>query len=667
MNITKIPDILKKNTLWCVWKSGKIPCNPRTGKNAKTSLPETFSDFETACNALKKGCSDGSKYEGLGLLIYNGFCAIDIDHCINEKGELSDIAKDITTRMDSYTEISPSGTGIHIIFTVRNFQFDKEMYYINNQKIGLEVYISESTKKFITITGNTINDNDIADNPPALQEILEKYMHRNQSLPLKSKLSSSSSMFSNRDYLQIGLKKDEKLIAYWNGNRPLKSESENDMGLMSKLLYWTNGNADEAIKAFLSSPYASQKDPAHKKKIQRSDYLQRLIQAAMPSKTAAQSNAEYQAQQKGIHGSSQKEHCSGLKIVSAQKLQESKLPPVKYLVEDILPHGTSILTAASKIGKSWFVLDMGLKISAGKSFFNKKTEPTGVLYLALEDSHTRLQDRINKVLNHKLAPENFYFLTEVPNLENGLLTELETILTNYPEIKFIIIDTLQKIRGQALLRESAYQQDYREMGLIKKFSDKHEVSIFIVHHNRKLKDDDDPFNMISGTNGIMGALDTIFMITKKSRNDQEAILHITGRDVLQSDTVIQFNKDTCQWEVIGDKQEMDKKEYENNLIVKAIKELVNSNGCWKGTASSLIKEAQKLHIYLSATAQEIGYKIKNLQDDLYKYDRIDYEAISNGNAGKLHCFFRRNHAIEPITFEVDEETADNEDYDDVVF
>lgn len=389
MNFNKIPDKLKTQALWCVWKQGKIPCNPFTGKNAKSNIPETFSDFETACNALEKG-----KYEGLGINIHNGFSAIDIDHCIDKKGELSDMAKDIITKMGSYTETSPSGTGIHIIFTMHDFLFDKETYYINNQKIGLEVYIAGTTKKFITITGNAINDNDIADEPPALKEILEKYMLKQQS-PVSNFSSKSIPVSSKLDYLKIGLEKDERLIDYWNGNRSLKSESENDMGFMSKLLYWTNGNVDEAIKAFRSSPYASQKDPAHQKKMDRLDYLHGLAKKAMPSKFAAQSDAEYQNRQKLKKKREVQKNYQEINLVSAQDLQKAELPPVRYLIEDILPQGTSILTAASKIGKSWLVLDMGLQIAVGGDFLNMKTEPTGVLYLALEDSYKRLQDRIN--------------------------------------------------------------------------------------------------------------------------------------------------------------------------------------------------------------------------------------------------------------------------------
>lgn len=62
-----------------------------------------------------------------------------------------------------------------------------------------------------------------------------------------------------------------------------------------------------------------------------------------------------------------------LNMISAPELQRAKLPPVRFLVEGMLPDGTSLLTAASKIGKSWMVLDLGLCIAAGGQFLSHKT------------------------------------------------------------------------------------------------------------------------------------------------------------------------------------------------------------------------------------------------------------------------------------------------------
>ena len=80
--------------------------------------------------------------------------------------------------MDSYTEISPSGTGIRIIFTVSNFEYDKKKFYIHNQKRGLEIYVSGATNKFVTITGNVFKEALVKDGNSTLPVILEKYMQR---------------------------------------------------------------------------------------------------------------------------------------------------------------------------------------------------------------------------------------------------------------------------------------------------------------------------------------------------------------------------------------------------------------------------------------------------------------------------------------------------------
>ena len=151
-----------------------------------------------------------------------------------------------------------------------------------------------------------------------------------------------------------------------------------------------------------------------------------------------------------------------LRVISAPDLQRAQLPPVKYLVDGLLPEGTSLLTAASKVGKSWMVLDLGLCIAAGEPFLGRPTTKTGTLYLALEDSLNRLQNRMDKVLGGKPPPPLFCFTTEAPKLDDGLLDVLEDHLKKCPDTRLLIVDTLQKVRGQALPREGPYAQDYQK-------------------------------------------------------------------------------------------------------------------------------------------------------------------------------------------------------------
>ena len=336
-----------------------------------------------------------------------------------------------------------------------------------------------------------------------------------------------------------------------------------------------------------------------------------------------------------------------LEIISAPDLQKANLPPVKFLIEGILPDGTSLLTAASKIGKSWMVLDLGLSQAAGGQFMGRQCNQCGVLYLALEDSLHRLQSRMNKVLGGKPAPEQFYFTTEAPKMDNGLLETLTDHLTKHPNTKLIIIDTLQKIRGQALPRESGYAQDYREMETVKAFLDKRGVSAIFVHHNRKMKDDDDPFNMISGTNGIMGAVDTIWTITKAHRANEEATLHITGRDVEQSATVIRFDKQCWRWKPVGEAgwlaEQRAREEYESSPIVKTIKKLLEQSPehRWDGTAKDLMEAGKYIvRAYLAVDNQKLGYAIRDLEKPLFEFDGIVHSTSkTNGTGGKKHHFY----------------------------
>lgn len=337
---------------------------------------------------------------------------------------------------------------------------------------------------------------------------------------------------------------------------------------------------------------------------------------------------------------------NGIKIVPARTLLKANLPPVKYHVAGMLPQGTAILSAPSKTGKSWLVLDMGLTIAAGGVFMGHMTNQCGVLYLALEDSWNRLQDRMTKILKGKEAPENFYFATKAPTLDNGLLKFFDGHLKQHPGTDIFVIDTLQKIRGRAMAHESAYAQDYREMGTIKDFMDKHRKTVLFVHHNRKMKDEDDPFNMISGTNAIMGAADTAMVMTKAKRSDKQVTLSITGRDVLESSTVVSFNLDTYKWEAVGSIEDVNEQqalqEYQNSNIVKTIKTLLKQSpdGRWSGKAKDLMSAGVYItQTHLAPTPQKMGHELKALDGPLRKYDGIVHVENPHGTAGKTHHFY----------------------------
>ena len=82
--------------------------------------------------------------------------------------------------------------------------------------------------------------------------------------------------------------------------------------------------------------------------------------------------------------------------ISARELQATPMKPVEYIVEDILPTGLTLLVGPSKIRKSWMSLDLSLSVAAGMPFLGRKTQKGGVLYLALEDSKSRIKGRMER-------------------------------------------------------------------------------------------------------------------------------------------------------------------------------------------------------------------------------------------------------------------------------
>ena len=181
VNYSSIPASLQAESIWCCWRyeerdgqRTKVPYNPMTSGKAQSNNQSTFGTFQQACFA----CGVNG-YDGIGIGLFGDVCAIDIDHCI-ESGAISDMASDIIRAIDSYTEVSPSGSGIRILFRAPGLQYDKAKYYIKNSNFGLEIYCAGMTNRFVTVTGHAVNDVDVNVNPSGLGYVLDTYMVRHQ-------------------------------------------------------------------------------------------------------------------------------------------------------------------------------------------------------------------------------------------------------------------------------------------------------------------------------------------------------------------------------------------------------------------------------------------------------------------------------------------------------
>jgi putative DNA primase/helicase len=146
VRVESIPQELKVRPQWVMWKAvgekpDKVPYSARTGRRASSTDLMTWSTFEEALEAYEHG-----QYAGLGFVFSSGdpYTGIDLDGCVDENGRIAPWALEIASYLDSYTELSASGSGLHII--VRGD-------VPNRRKANVEVY---SSKRYFTVTGHVV-------------------------------------------------------------------------------------------------------------------------------------------------------------------------------------------------------------------------------------------------------------------------------------------------------------------------------------------------------------------------------------------------------------------------------------------------------------------------------------------------------------------------------
>ena len=129
--------------------------------------------------------------------------------------------------------------------------------------------------------------------------------------------------------------------------------------------------------------------------------------------------------------------------------------PIDFIIDGMLSPGLSMLAADPKIGKSWFALLMCLCVSQGRKFLGYSTKKSNVLYLALEDSDNRMKARIKSIFDGDKLPDTFNYCIEINDLSNGFIEQMEMVYQSMSDLRLIVVDTLQCIRGSTTIRTAA--------------------------------------------------------------------------------------------------------------------------------------------------------------------------------------------------------------------
>lgn len=329
---------------------------------------------------------------------------------------------------------------------------------------------------------------------------------------------------------------------------------------------------------------------------------------------------------------------------TARELVTADLPPMEYIVDVIIAKGLVVLTAKSKIGKSWLALQLAVAVANGSDFLGFNTTQGDVLYIDLENTEALTQSRLTTLLNGMEPPDNLVIVNDYSTMRDSFLVDITEYLEMHRKVSLVIVDVFQKIKKPKRVNESDYDDIYENFTPLKELADKYNISLMLVMHNRKNEDPTDPFSNALGSSAIMGASDQMLVIQKKERKDVDATLSVTGRTVRSGEYAIRFNEPLCKWEMLGGAQEIAEKrakdEYDKTPIIKAIKKLVETNGgSYSGTITQIIKASEYLkgcRIYQSP--QKCGRTLKKYSNKLNEYDGILHIDKGHGNASGIHEF-----------------------------
>lgn len=297
-----------------------------------------------------------------------------------------------------------------------------------------------------------------------------------------------------------------------------------------------------------------------------------------------------------------------LPTVSMQDLYETVYPSRPPIIDGLLYAGTYLFVGAPKVGKSFLMAQIGYHVSTGLELWGYPVHQGAVLYLALEDDHRRLQDRMFRMFGTESA-DNLYFSIYAKQLGAGLEEQLKWFVQEHPDTRLIIIDTLQKVREPGGDTYS-YASDYEVIAKLKAFADEHSICLLLVHHTRK-QQAEDKFDMISGTNGLLGAADGAFLLQKERRTSNTATLDISGRDQQDQRLYLTRNEERLIWTLERAETELWKEP--PDPVLAAIAALVTAEQPqWSGTATELVA-ALGLKMKPNALSMRLNVRAGKLQ------------------------------------------------------
>jgi len=507
-----IPVELKTRKQWVMYrlvkkpgkdKLEKVPYQVNTVKvkAASTTSPRTWSTFEQAEKAYEKG-----GFDGIGFVFTKDdpYCGVDLDTCVNpDTNDMEPWAKEWIDKFASYTERSPSGTGIHAIVKGK-LPFEK-----GTKKGNYEIY---DWGRFFTFTGNIINSecSHIEERQEVTEEfynfIADKQVNKTEiPLPEGQKLSSNEigEIFKKARSAKNGEKFSTLLSGAWE-ELDYSSQSEADQALCKQLAYWTNNNPVGIDQLF-------RKSGLYRDKWEREDYRNTTLQNAISFR---QQQAKDYPQ--GASGNDNEK----IKRFPVVRISDVKHVSFTFQIDKIWPvNNVGIISSPPGNYKSWLAGEIAVSIASGTKLFGLYECAKGkVLAFNAEDCpSTVTRSRIEAITRKKKLnfKELDIQLLDIPSITlNNEDTQKQLELTiEHHKPDFLIFDPLRNVHS---LDEDNATDMSKLLHFLREINRKYSCSILLVCHDRKhgIGTSKDRAAKVRGSSALIGWRDVGIFLDK---------------------------------------------------------------------------------------------------------------------------------------------------------
>lgn len=233
---------------------------------------------------------------------------------------------------------------------------------------------------------------------------------------------------------------------------------------------------------------------------------------------------------------------------SLTELFAEEIPPLHYIVQDLLHEGLWMFGGKSKRGKSWIMLDLAIAAATGAAAFDHfVTAPAPVLYLALEDGKRRVKSRAQRIIPTMPEVDNLHILYSFPSLNDNAGEVLRQLMQEH-RYRLVIIDVIERLRIGTQSRKGEYSDIYEHFGPLHDLCEEMHAAIILLDHLRK-QDAEDMFDQLHGTVAKQGVADGLIVLDRRE-DENEALLHMRTKEA--EDRTIALRFQDYRWDYIGE-------------------------------------------------------------------------------------------------------------------